>query len=144
MIAYKIFHRYTWHNNRLGPIGVGSEKLLFHETEVRKRIPKFGPYTCFKDLKSLLASNLATTQFSIFYDLCFQNRLIYKIEILKKSDEDLLYWDGEKAAGWPLHKCPEGTILIDEFKIIEPAYLGEMNWLRRSFIELLGWDKGVK
>ena len=105
MIAYKIFKEFA--AGALYPIWVGKEFGPYPLGYTHIPADGCGPFACFKSIKD--AQNFAYN---------FIRVVIYKVEI-KKSNEEILWMDEVTMRGVAPEGLPKGTILADEFEILE-------------------------
>lgn len=101
MIAYKIFTKQDY--GKLGP-WLCIFRLEYDPKYIMQRPDNWGPFACFDSMKSLKRFNSA-------WDA--SNNVTYKVKI-KKSIDTHLWADGDN-----LYDLPPGTILADEFEILE-------------------------
>ena len=105
MIAYKIFSRLP--NGKLGPITI--DNLEYDPKYIMTRPDGYGPFACFKNLKSV-------KDFGGYGSW----ECLYKIKV--KSSKETKLWYPHNIYGEiqvPLYLTPKGTILADEFEILE-------------------------
>ncbi len=103
MIAYKMFHKIK---NSLYPWNNPHPWTAYSKTLINTRANGCGPFACFKYLSEL-------KEFAFGFDSAPNP---HKVKI--KLSKDIYLWD-ENGASMLSDELPAGTILADEFEILE-------------------------